>query len=68
MTEQDLQPDPERPDEGAQSSAEPPAEIERRDPNRFNPFVNEDDMFKVVLGVAGAALLIVAVAVIIQSL
>lgn len=42
--------------------------VEKRDPNRFNPFVNEDDMFKVVLAVAGAALLIVAVAVLVQSL
>jgi hypothetical protein len=67
MTDNSSKPDTERPDEGAQSSPAP-AKIEKRDPDRFNPFVNEDDMFKVVLVVAGAALVFIAVAVIIQSL
>jgi hypothetical protein len=40
---------------------------ERPEKGRFNPFLNEDDMFKVVLWVAGGVLVVAALAVLAQA-
>lgn len=54
---------PETPEQPAQKPARPP-EVPGSGPNmpKFNPFTNEDDMFKIVLGVGGFVLLVAVVA------
>jgi hypothetical protein len=55
--------DPDKPVAKPENGSEPPVE----DPKgRFNPFLNEDDMFKIVLGV-GAGVLVVAVLAVIAN-
>ncbi|MGK2877266.1 MAG: hypothetical protein ACSLFF_01610 [Solirubrobacterales bacterium] len=55
--------DPDRPVEGAENAAESlPEEPEQR----FDPFTDEGDMFKIVLGV-GAGVLVVAVLAVIAG-
>lgn len=50
---------PTEPIEGAQNAAEGPPEQPKQ---RFDPFTNEGDMFKIVLGVGGAVLVVALVA------
>lgn len=50
--------DPDKPVEGAENAAEGlPEEPKQPEPRqRFDPFTNEGDMFKIVLGVGGFVL------------
>ncbi|MFT4049986.1 MAG: hypothetical protein QM648_09145 [Solirubrobacterales bacterium] len=41
---------------------------QRAPQRRFNPFLNEEDMFKVVLWVAGAVFVLVVLAVVVRAL
>jgi hypothetical protein len=58
--------EPESPEKTPQNAAE---RRYREVPQpKFNPFANEDDMFKVVLAVGAAVLLLIALAVLIRSI
>lgn len=50
----------------AQKASQPPAE--GPDKRRFNPFRHEEDMFKVVLGVAAFCIALILVVVIVRSI
>ena len=52
--------DPDQPREGAENAAEGLPEAPKR---RFDPFTNEGDMFKIVLGVGGFVLVVAVLAV-----
>ncbi len=62
---------PEHPDsreEGAQRAPEDAANGQKPEPKpRFNPFINEEDMFKVVLWAGGICLAVVLLAMIVRS-
>jgi hypothetical protein len=55
--------DQDKPVAEPENGSEPPVEEPKE---RFNPFLHEDDMFKIVLGV-GAGVLVVAVLAVIAN-
>ena len=58
--------DPGKQREDAQNASQPPAE--EPEPHRFNPFINEEDMFKVVLAVGAACLVTVVVVLALRAI
>jgi hypothetical protein len=61
--------DPDKTVDSAQTGARRPAEpASEGSPRRFNPFINEDDMFKVVLWAGGIVLAIVVLIVLVRTI
>ena len=57
--------DPERPSSTPENGPETPSEPPKQ---RFNPFLHEDDMFKIVLYVGAGVLAIAVLAVLAQAI